>query len=96
MADINEETVNKISTLSRINIQENEQQVIAQKLNHILGWVEKLNEVNTQDTLPMTSVITMPLKQREDHVTDGGYPDIIVKNAPVKDGHFFCVPKVVE
>jgi aspartyl-tRNA(Asn)/glutamyl-tRNA(Gln) amidotransferase subunit C len=45
---------------------------------------------------PMTSVTPMRLRRREDKVTDGGYPEKIVKNAPLTEDNFFMVPKVVE
>jgi aspartyl-tRNA(Asn)/glutamyl-tRNA(Gln) amidotransferase subunit C len=38
----------------------------------------------------------MVMKKREDKVTDGEIPDLIVKNAPAREDHFFVVPKVVE
>lgn len=96
MVDITEATILKIAKLSRIDIQSSETDGIAQKLTHIMGWIEQLNTVNVDNVEPMTCVMPIPLKMRDDVVTDGGYPDIIVKNAPTKDGHFFCVPKVVE
>ena len=45
---------------------------------------------------PMTSVVTMKMKMRNDVVTDGHYPQKIVANAPAQDDEFFMVPKVVE
>jgi aspartyl-tRNA(Asn)/glutamyl-tRNA(Gln) amidotransferase subunit C len=36
------------------------------------------------------------MKEREDKVTDGEIADAVVQNAPVSEGHFFVVPKVVE
>lgn len=96
MVNINDETVKKIAKLSRIDVKPSETDAISQKLTHIMGWIEQLNTVNIDNIEPMTCVLPMPLKMRHDVVTDGGYPDIIVKNSPVKDGHFFCVPKVVE
>jgi aspartyl-tRNA(Asn)/glutamyl-tRNA(Gln) amidotransferase subunit C len=38
----------------------------------------------------------MAMKKRQDVVSDGGIPDLIVANAPEREGHFFAVPKVVE
>jgi aspartyl-tRNA(Asn)/glutamyl-tRNA(Gln) amidotransferase subunit C len=58
--------------------------------------VEQLSEVDVEGVEPMTSVIPMELKQREDKVTDGDIADDIVRNAPAADNHFFVVPKVVE
>ncbi len=96
MVDITEKTVLKIAKLSRIEIKSEETDAISQKLTHIMAWIEQLNTVNVDNVEPMTCVLPMPLKMRQDIVTDGGYPDIIVNNAPIKDGNFFCVPKVVE
>ena len=96
MVDITEKTVLKIAKLSRIAIKPEETDAISQKLTHIMAWIEQLNTVNVDNVEPMTCVLPMPLKMRQDIVTDGGYPDIIVNNAPIKDGNFFCVPKVVE
>ena len=66
------------------------------ELNPILGFVEQLNEVDVTGVEPMTSVIPMELKERDDIVTDGGNPDEIVANAPLGRDNFFMVPKVVE
>ena len=44
----------------------------------------------------MTSVTPMTLRRRDDVITDGGYADKIVSNAPLSEDNFFMVPKVVE
>ena len=66
------------------------------ELNAILGFVEQLNEVDVAGVEPMTSVIPMEMKKRQDGVTDGGKADDIVANAPATTENFFLVPKVVE
>ena len=66
------------------------------ELNAILAFVEELASVDVEGVEPMTSVLPMPMKKREDVVTDGAIADEIVANAPVSDDHFFVVPKVVE
>ena len=66
------------------------------ELNGILGWIEQLNEVNVDGVEPLTGAAQMALKMREDVVTDGGYPEKVLANAPERDGEFFAVPKVVE
>ena len=45
---------------------------------------------------PMTSVVEMELRAREDVVTDGGHAEDIVANAPERRADFFMVPKVIE
>ena len=66
------------------------------ELNAILAFVEQLNEVDVEGVEPMTSVTPMVMKKRQDEVTDGGIPELIVRNAPATDDNFFLVPKVVE
>jgi len=89
-------TVKRIGRLARIRIEEDEVAKYQDELNAMLGFVEQLSEVNVDGIEPMTSVTPMQLRRREDKVTDGGYPDRIVKNAPLTEDNFFMVPKVVE
>jgi len=89
-------TVKRIGRLARIRIEEGEVETYQNELNTILGFVEQLGEVNVSGVEPMTSVMPMALRRREDKVTDGGYPDKIVANAPLTEDNFFMVPKVVE
>jgi len=69
---------------------------LAGELNAMLAFVEQLSEVNVEGVEPMTSVMPMEMKKRQDAVNDGEIADDIVKNAPATEGHFFLVPKVVE
>ena len=89
-------TVKKIGRLARIRIEDNEVATYQDELNVILGFVEQLDEVNIAGVEPMTSVMPMQLRRRDDAVTDGGYPEKIVANAPLTEDNFFMVPKVVE
>lgn len=89
-------TVKRIGRLARIRIEEEEVALYQNELNAILGFVEQLGEVNVDGVEPMTSVTPMQLRRRDDVVTDGGYPERIVKNAPLTEDNFFMVPKVVE
>ena len=89
-------TVKRIGRLARIRVEENEVEKYQGELNAILGFVEQLGEVNVEGVEAMTSVTPMQLRRREDKITDGGYPDKIVKNAPLSEDNFFMVPKVVE
>lgn len=89
-------TVTRIARLARIRIEADEVTRYQDELNVILGFVEQLNEVDVTDVEPMTSVTPMRLRRREDVVSDGGYAERIVANAPLSEDNFFMVPKVVE
>ena len=89
-------TVRRIAALARIHVEEDELPKLQAELNGILGWIEQLNEVNVDGIEPLTGATQMALKMREDVVTDGGYPDKVLANAPERAGNFYAVPKVVE
>lgn len=93
---VDTETVKRIARLARIRVTEDEVQGYQGELNAILGFVEQLNEVDVSGVEPMTSVTPMALRMRADKITDGGYADKIVANAPLSEDDFFMVPKVVE
>ena len=89
-------TVRSIAELARIEVPEEELDHLAGELSNILSFVEQLAAVDTTGIQPMTSVAAMTLPQRADAVTDGGYPDKVLANAPEAMEGFFTVPKVVE
>ena len=93
---VDQETVRRIARLARIAIRDEDVSHLQGELNAILAFVEQLNEVAVDGVEPMTSVTPMLMKKRQDAVTDGGYPDKIVANAPATEDNFFLVPKVVE
>ena len=68
----------------------------AAELNQILHWIEQLNAVDVEGVEPLTSVVEMEMKQRDDEVTDGECPEDVLANAPAAQDHYFVVPKVVE
>lgn len=93
---VDEATVRRIARLARIKITDAEAASLEGELSGILTWVEQLAEVDTSNVEPMTRVVAMKLKKRQDAVNDGEIADAIVKNAPMAEDHFFVVPKVVE
>ena len=89
-------TVRRIATLARIRVEDAEVNTLLGELNAIFGWIEQLNEVDVSGVEPLTGGALMAMKMRDDIVTDGGYPERILFNAPDRQGDFFAVPKVVE
>ena len=101
---VDKATVAKIAKLARIRVAERDIDALAGELSNILTWIEQLSELDTEGVAPMTSVVAVDLPQRADAVTDGGYPDKVIENAPEaapgsspgSAGAFFAVPKVIE
>ena len=90
------DTVKRVARLARIAVSEEDAGRMTGELNTILGFVEQLSEVNVDGVEPMTSVIPMEMKKRQDAVTDGDKAVDVIANAPATEENFFLVPKVVE
>ena len=89
-------TVRRIARLARIHVEDADVVLLQGELNGILGWIEQLQEVDVEGVAPLTGAAQMALRLREDAVTDGGYPERVLANAPDRVGDFYAVPKVVE
>ena len=93
---IDKDTVKHISKLARISLDEKKINSLSKDLSSIMKFIEKLNELNTDKTTPLTSIINSSLRTREDEIKDGKIRDQILKNSPDKNKEFFVVPKVIE
>ena len=93
---LDKDTVKNIAYLARIRVDDDKLEPLAGELSSILGWIEQLQELDTDGVEPMASVAAIDLPQRKDAVTDGNCRDAVLKNAPDPEDGFFTVPKVVE
>ena len=89
-------TIKHISKLSRISVDDAKANKLAGDLNSIFDFIEKLNELNTDNVEPLTSVAETTLKLRADDVKSENIRDQILKNSPEENEDFFVVPRVVE
>ena len=89
-------TIKHISKLSRISVDDAKANKLAGDLNSIFDFIEKLNELNTDNIEPLTSVAETTLKLRTDEVKSKNIRDQILKNSPEENEDFFVVPRVVE
>ena len=93
---IDKNTVKNISKLARISLDENKVDSLSKDLTSIMKFIESLNKLNTDQTVPLTSIINASLKSRKDEVKDGKIRDQILMNSPEKNEEFFVVPKVID
>lgn len=92
---INADTVKKIAKLARIDVTGDEEH-LSEDLSSIMGWIEQLDEADTDGVPAMSSVADMSLHMRPDKVTDGNTRESVLKNAPNQKFNCFAVPKVIE
>jgi aspartyl-tRNA(Asn)/glutamyl-tRNA(Gln) amidotransferase subunit C len=95
MSKISIQDIEKISRLAQIEVNDQKEQ-IASQINNVINWIEKLNEVNTENCEPMINVFDTALELNADIVNDGNISEDILKNAPKTVYGYFAVPKVIE
>ena len=93
---INLKTIEHISKLSRISVDDEKAKKLAGDMNTIFDFIKKLNELNTDNVEPLTSVAETTLKLRVDEVKSGNIREQVLKNSPDENEDFFVVPRVVE
>ena len=93
---IDQKTVKHIAKLARISINEEKAESLANDLNNIFKFIEKLNKLDTKNIEPLTSIAETKLYLRTDNVKDANIRDQILENSPEKNKEFFVVPKVIE
>ncbi len=89
-------TIKHISKLSRISVDEKRAEKLADDLNSIFEFIEKLNELKTDDVKPLTSIAETTLKFRSDEIKSKNIREQIIKNSPENNEDYFVVPKVIE
>ncbi len=89
-------TIKHISKLSRISVDDLKAKKLEGDLNSIFEFIEKLNQLKTDNIEPLTSIVETTLKLRSDEVKSKNIREEILKNSPEKNQDFFVVPKVVE
>lgn len=88
--------VEHIAELARLELNESELEEYTVQLNKILEYVEKLNELNTEDVQPLSHPVEAVNVFREDILKPSIDREDALRNAPSKDDEFFKVPKVID
>jgi aspartyl-tRNA(Asn)/glutamyl-tRNA(Gln) amidotransferase subunit C len=104
---ITEQDVIYVADLANLELRSEERARFARDLNSILEYIGCLNQLDTEDVPPMAQIsdrFSSPqhsegqfaYAQRDDVVQPGLPHEAALQNAPVSDGTFFKVPKVIE
>lgn len=92
---INNHTVEKIAELSKLEFDQDSKEEIRNDLNRIIGFIEKLDEIDTSATEPLIFMNSEKNVLRADEAVKTISRDEALKNAPDKDSDYFKVPKVL-
>lgn len=88
--------VEKIAHLARLAISDEDKNRYANDLSKILGLVEQMNAVSTDDVDPMAHPLHMLQRLRADKPSEPDQRDLFQQNAPATEGGLYLVPKVIE
>ncbi|HPK53131.1 MAG TPA: Asp-tRNA(Asn)/Glu-tRNA(Gln) amidotransferase subunit GatC [Smithellaceae bacterium] len=93
---ISSSEVEYVAHLARLEISDQEKEVFTSQLNDILLYIDKLNNLATQDVIPLSHAIAVTNAFRDDTISDSIGTEKSLTNAPDARGEFFRVPKVIE
>jgi aspartyl-tRNA(Asn)/glutamyl-tRNA(Gln) amidotransferase subunit C len=93
---VNEQLIGHLSHLARLEFDTNAGQEMIHDLNRILGFVEKLEEVDTEGVEPLIYMTAETNILRNDEVVQTITQDEALKNAPRKDSDYFRVPRFID
>ena len=88
--------IEKIAELARLNLKPEEKAKLQKDMEAILGYVKKLDELDTQNVPPTSHVLNLENVFRADEVKPAEVCEEALDHAPAREGKFFKVPKVVE
>jgi aspartyl-tRNA(Asn)/glutamyl-tRNA(Gln) amidotransferase subunit C len=88
--------VEHVARLARLELSQDEKTLFAGQMGDILGYVEKLKELNTEGILPTSHAVPMENAFREDGVRSSIGVEKALANAPDRVESFYRVPKVIE
>ena len=93
---ISKNDVVKVAELARMEVTEQETEIFTDQLGNILEYIEKLNELDTDNVEPTSHVLEISTPLREDKVVNWLSIEEVLQNAPESEDDFFVVPQVID
>ena len=95
-ATLTTDQVRKVAKLARLQLSEADVDRFTQQLGQVLGYVEMLNELNTDGVEPLAHPLEIENVLREDVPTPSLTREAALSNAPKSDGRCFLVPQILD
>jgi aspartyl-tRNA(Asn)/glutamyl-tRNA(Gln) amidotransferase subunit C len=93
---INQQDVEHVARLARLSLNPDDLKTMTVQMDAILGYVDKLNELDTSGIEPMAHAVPMSNAFREDEITEPIGVEQALQNAPQRNDNYFKVPKIIE
>jgi len=88
--------VKYVAHLARLSLTPEEEKIFAAQLGHILGYIEKLNQLDVSQVEPTAHAVPLVNVTRPDEVRPGLSNEEALRNAPSQANGLFIVPKIIE
>lgn len=88
--------VNYVAHLARLSLTPDETEKLGSQMGLILGFIEKLNEVDVAQVEPTAHAVPLVNVTRPDQIAASLSNEDALRNAPAKANGLFMVPKIVE
>ena len=93
---MDKKTVSTIAYLSRLSLDEKNEDKITKDLKNIIKFVDQLDSVDTENIEPLANPLEKTAKTRSDNVTAKNRKEIFLNRSPKSNEDYFLVPRVVE
>lgn len=93
---ISDETIEYVGILAKLELSDEEKEAAKKDMGSMLDYIDKLNELDTDNVAPMSHVFPVQNVFREDVVTNGDNSEDMLKNAPEMREQAYQVPMTVE
>jgi aspartyl-tRNA(Asn)/glutamyl-tRNA(Gln) amidotransferase subunit C len=93
---IDKETIKHVAHLARIELEPDELEKLSGQLHDILGFIDKLGNLNVEQVKPASHILPISNVLREDEPHVSLATQEALENAPSKKGNFFSDPKIIE
>ena len=94
--EVNDILVNNLANLARLQFNDVEKEMIKKDLEQMIGFVDKLKELDTTGVEPLLHMSDVVNVLREDKIQGSSSREEALKNAPDSDGSYFRIPKVIK
>jgi aspartyl-tRNA(Asn)/glutamyl-tRNA(Gln) amidotransferase subunit C len=92
---VDKTTVEYVSNLAKIEVNEGEKEYLAGHLSKIVDYIDKLRELDTEEVEPLRSLREKTNIFRKDQAKDSQKQKLILENAPSISGDHFKIPRII-
>ncbi len=93
--EITKKHVLRIAELARLELHGDKVEKFSQQFTDIIGYMDKMNTIDTSGVLPLYSPSENTSVMREDMEENHYNREELLANAPVRDEHYFSVPRII-